>query len=412
MKHHGMNRWAVCLLGLCLAGRSGAQELAVVEESPPAYAPVADTPFAEIASCAEGPCGRPGQCWIRAEALWWWIDPTRLPPLVSTSPAGTAEDDAGVLGTPGTSIVIGNENVNDQLRIGTRLTIGGWFDAERTCGVELGFFVLEGQATQRGAAGDGAPILARPFLTPGGAQDAELVSFPDTVSGAVFVDANSNNLWGLNLDYRELFCCGGNWRIDFLSGYRFLRYDENLTIREDLAPQGDDIVPGTRIQIADSFSAQNQLHAWEFGFVGDLQHDRWSFEFLAKLGVGLNYQDMNIDGITLVTVPGFGSAANVGGLLALQSNIGHFTKSEVCLLPELGFNLGWQATDHLRFQAGYTIFWLTDIIRAAEQIDLRVNRALLPPVENPDAQPRLPTVLFKDNQLWVQGFNIGFEYRY
>ena len=45
----------------------------------------------------------PTDGWVSLEALNWWQDGMRLPPLVTTSQNGTARGDAGVLGRPTTS---------------------------------------------------------------------------------------------------------------------------------------------------------------------------------------------------------------------------------------------------------------------------------------------------------------------
>lgn len=38
--------------------------------------------------------------WVSAEYLLWWSKGNEIPPLVSSSPAGTPRADAGVIGSP------------------------------------------------------------------------------------------------------------------------------------------------------------------------------------------------------------------------------------------------------------------------------------------------------------------------
>ena len=50
----------------------------------------------------------------------WWIQGTPLPPLATSSPAGTAQASAGVAGVNGTTVLFGQRDVNDDSRNGGR----------------------------------------------------------------------------------------------------------------------------------------------------------------------------------------------------------------------------------------------------------------------------------------------------
>src|SRR5262245_25821908 len=75
---------------------------------PAACAPAACPPTVPCGECCPyvnprcpcGPCGPAGCMWVNVEYLLWWAKGSPLPPLVSTSPAGTPVTSAGVLGTP------------------------------------------------------------------------------------------------------------------------------------------------------------------------------------------------------------------------------------------------------------------------------------------------------------------------
>src|SRR5258707_15873832 len=56
-----------------------------------------------------------GQFWVEMEYLAWSVKGDRLPPLVTTSPAGTPQAQAGILGPPSTTVLFGDSSVN-----------GGW----------------------------------------------------------------------------------------------------------------------------------------------------------------------------------------------------------------------------------------------------------------------------------------------
>ena len=69
--------------------------------------------------------------WFQAEYLLWWIQGNPLPPLVTTSPEGTPQSNAGVLGAAGTGILFGDERsrwrstvrVSDLARCTTRTLV-------------------------------------------------------------------------------------------------------------------------------------------------------------------------------------------------------------------------------------------------------------------------------------------------
>src|SRR5580704_2583491 len=88
------------------------------------------------------PRAEAGGFWIAAEYLLWSTKGDKLPPLITTSPAGTPAASAGVLGAPGTSILFGNGTVGDGGRSGARLRGGYWFDPQHSAGIEAQFFAL------------------------------------------------------------------------------------------------------------------------------------------------------------------------------------------------------------------------------------------------------------------------------
>jgi hypothetical protein len=94
-----------------------------------------------LQACGIGCCGVSG-LWVRTEALLWWIQGFSVPPLVTSSPAGTNRDVAGVLGQPTTTILLGDSRLADDLRLGGRVRFGFWIDPCRTHGWEASYISL------------------------------------------------------------------------------------------------------------------------------------------------------------------------------------------------------------------------------------------------------------------------------
>ena len=69
--------------------------------------------------------------WVHSEFLAWWSKGFATPPLLTTSPAGTDASQAGVLGTPGTSVLFGGKDLSGGFRPGERITFGAWLCSRR-----------------------------------------------------------------------------------------------------------------------------------------------------------------------------------------------------------------------------------------------------------------------------------------
>ena len=81
--------------------------------------------------------------YVTAEYLSMWAKGNYLPPLVTTSPPGTPQAQAGVLPVSATtSILYGNERVNLDQRNGGRITAGYWLVDGQFFGVEGGSGIL------------------------------------------------------------------------------------------------------------------------------------------------------------------------------------------------------------------------------------------------------------------------------
>jgi hypothetical protein len=355
----------------------------------------------------------PGRFWVDGEVLLWWMKSANLPPLVTGSPPGTPIANVGVPGAPGTSVLFGGSPVNGDLRVGGRVTAGLWFDCDQTCGIEGYFFQLDTQS--QGFSGGTPGSLGRPFLDAGtGLPNAELVSFPGFLNGNVQASDRSGSLIGAGVLGRANLCCDCGYRLDALAGYRFLSLDDRVGIGENLTSidVAQTVVPlGTNILVTDSFHATNQFHGGDIGLAGELRWNAWSLGGTARIALGSTHERVDINGSTIVTVPGFAPVVNQGGLLALSSNSGSHSRDIFAVVPEARLQLGYQFGQHVRAHVGYTFLYWSNVARAGDQIDLAVNPALLPP-PLPGASPLRPAFSFHGTGMWAQGIDLGLEFRF
>ena len=356
--------------------------------------------------------------WVRAEYLLWWEQGFSTPPLVTTSPAGTAATNAGSLDTPGTVILAGNDVEGTGARSGERITLGYWLDPNRTVGVEAIYTGLGLQSWQYAFDGGTTPILARPFyrLEPTfTGQDAELVAYPNVLQGGIQV-SGSTQLQSVEVLWRNLLLRTSNDRINFIAGWRFNRLDDSLLIQDSKTTLSvsSGVPVGTNLQEYDLFKTQNQFNGAEIGIVGAIERCRWSLELSMKMALGCNSTRVEIGGQTTSTTPVAGGNPTVTtrqtGLLAQQTNIGVYDSNEFAVVPELGATLTYRLTRRLRASVGYTFMYWDNVSRPGDQIDTNLNLTQLSSTGLSGAPAPKFTRVATD--FWAQGINLGLEYRF
>lgn len=356
--------------------------------------------------------------WMSAEYLMWFTRAQSIPPLVTTSPAGTATVNTGVLGAGTTSVLFGD--IPNHTHSGARFTVGAALPCFENVGVEATYFFLGRQTNDATFSSNGNPQISRPIfnaitMLPG--SEIVAINNPDRlVTGSVSVHDYSS-LWGMEANVRARLCCGPNYWLDLLAGYRYLSLSEGITITENL--QNFDPItrlPAGNFLVQDSFATRNTFNGLQLGL--DYETRFWHRMFLGitgKVAVGDVYQTININGSTAFSNFGVPAATFPGGLYALPgTNIGHYSQHRFGVLPEIGFKLGIDVTDHLRLFVGYDFMYLNSVVRPGTQIDQNVNPNFQPSAvgPGPGGGPRVPAVLFRTSDYWAQGLTFGLQYRY
>ncbi len=408
-----------CVLCLATAGAAEPPYLGMDAYDDPAPIFVSSSEYLEdLAPLPPGDelvyVGGPSNCgWVRGEYLLWWTDGMRTPPLVTTSPNNTVQAAAGVLDQETTTLFGGD--LLTASRSGGRIRFGRWLGQGRCLGVEGEYFALGDINDNFVGNSTGDPILARPFFNAlTSAEDSELIAFPGVVGGTVTANAQGSlqsagvrMLWNLCQSGAPINLCSVERcesRLDLLLGYRFLRLDESLQMREQLTSQLTSD-PGT-FDITDSFATQNRFHGGEVGVSRTEGYRRWTLDMLAKIAFGNVHQSVSINGNTVID-DGTGAQAFSGGLLAQRTNIGNYSRDRFALIPELGVTIGYQLTPCWQANFGYSLIYWDRTVRAGEQIDRTVNPNLLPPEVDPFSGPLRPAFAFQENSFWAQGMSFG-----
>jgi hypothetical protein len=366
-------------------------------------------------SCTDGTGGDPGRrhCWDlwgSAEVLLWWMKGTDLPPIVGTSPAGTIHDDAAVVGTAGYQTLYGGDISGRDLQAGGRITLGTWLDGTHNAGIGVRFYALDGTSEHFDRATDGSTILGRPFYNVGlGREDALLIGFPGEVTGNVHAKF-TNNLMGTDAYFRIMLERSRLRRLDVISGYQFLRMDDDLRVSSTSdVIDPNSLIFGARINVFDRFRGTNEFHGAVVGLQGVMGRGNWSLTTLGKVGLGNNHQQVIIEGSRDTSFPPGPVTTTSGGLLAQPSNIGIHTRDRFCFIPELTCNLAYHITPTFSAHVGYNIIWMSDVVVSGDQIDRRVNLSQVP---GPVVGPNLPRFQFASRDFWVQGINLGVNWNF
>ncbi len=410
-------------------------------------------------TCGCGSCAR-GQgagYYVRAEVIEWWTNGTRLPVLLTGSedPQGT-----GALDDRDTTIMWGDTRVNNRARTGFRVDVGYWFDACHHCGWEVDYFDLGLQPTRTSVESNGETVLARPFYDVLGLdQSSELIAY-DGLSLGNFHARSTHYFHSVGSRFRRTLLsytkrpsrggCGAScatgcgdeclieegstlrgqggsafvrrshipvrtgtaFRVDGVIGYRRYRMSDNLGINESIFVTGDGALApvGTHYELNERFETSNTFHGGEVGLAARVDKGCWSIEVLAKLALGNNHQRVLIDGQTVVTMPDRNPATYSGGLLALPTNTGLYTRDQFALIPQFSFEVGYQLTDCLRVHCGYDFLYWQDIVGAGDQIDLCVNSSQQ--VWGQLTGEARPSFEWQESYFWAQGIRAGGELKF
>jgi len=377
----------------------------------------------------EGPCGSGyAPCWgrgdpswqplfqgpveVRAEYLMWWGKGDPVPPLMTTSPADTPRDAAGLLTTSGTQILFGDSGLNRTMHSGGRFTLDFWSCPYCCSAIEASYFFLGTQSDIFRNSSQGTPILARPFFNvQDDRPDAGLIAFPGVQTGSITA-VSSSSFQGTEILLRRNLVRQPGSKVDVLVGYRYLRLKDDLRMDEFetfIDPQSV-IQVGSTLAITDSFDTLNQFHGVDLGIDAQWRRCCWSLDLVAKLALGNTNSHVSIGGTTTATVPDTAPVVSQGGFLAQQTNSGQFSRNWFSMVPELGATIGYDLDCRRRITVGYSLVYWSKVARPGDQIDLNLNPAQFPA---PQASTgRGPEFRFATTDFWAQGLNLGLDIRF
>lgn len=427
----GKGSMAVLLIGCWL----GASAVAVAQPVPPAPAapmqlppmppPVGPPglvppwcgPACPPPPAPENPCCDQDSCCapkptlfhFEAEYLLWFTTRQKLGPLVTSGPLG--DPIPGALGQQHTTILVGGETGDRNVHNGIRLSAGLGLDHAEEFSLLGSFFWLQQTAGLHVVGGNGDPadpVVARPFNDViAHVQNADPVIVPGVASGFIRVDT-PRNLYGADVNLRYHYRYEQDTRLVFMLGARYLALDEGLNITEqsrDLPGLG---APGNLYSLGEHWRTRNRFYGGQVGSEYSFRVGPLTLDLTGKLALGPTKRALDTNSGIRIDEPNSMVTVNANNALYISPlNAGHFSRTSLAFVPEAMFKVNYDFNDHIRLTAGYSVLYISDVIRPGDQVDQNVvvqpvgAPALIPP---PAALPRLHSGSF-----WAHGLDAGLR---
>jgi len=355
--------------------------------------------------------GGKSDTYAQVEYLLWSLPGADTPRLLTSNPAGTPLGSIADPSDPSTQTLLGGSKLGDWAHSGVRLRVGRFFDDGLLSRWELsGWNLFERSDDSLFESTGGDPILARPFThATSGLPDAQVLSLAGFADGSLR-SGYDRRLFGI--EPLAFFCLSGNGceSLEAFTGYRYLHYQDELrlTERARLAPGGV-IAPGTELLVEDTFSATNDYHLLPLGLHHVRRNGDWRVSARGSVSLGFVNQEVRIRGRTTSSVGGVVDSVDPGGFLALPSNIGTYDRTEFVFVPELNLQLHRALGKRVWANVGYTLLYLSDVVRAPAQIDTTIDPVQLPPAIGTGTRPAFA---FNSGGELLHGLNAGLEWRY
>ncbi len=370
---------------------------------------------------AKEPSSPSNQCskrvWIDGEYLYWWIkDSPETVPLIITGPL--AEDQL-LLGEAGTSILMGNDEINNGARSGFKVSAGSWINSNQTIGIEGDYVFLSNRTNTQTVISNGeigSLRLSIPFFdVVTNSEDSGTLALPENYKAkAVLKVTNSMQDAELNGTFKLLQHCKG-YNLNIFTGFLWWNFKEKLNFHTDsplLTP------PNNVFYSNDMFRTHNNFYGGQIGFSGNCLWKNFSFMTRAQVALGGMVGDLKIKGKFVTNqFDDFGSVQIFpAGYFAMPTNSGSFSRTNFSIIPQVRAEIGYSIFKWLNINLGYTFLYATEVFWASNQIDRNINPSQSPvltitPSDTLEGESR-PKPLFKTNSFWSQGINAGLSFKY
>jgi hypothetical protein len=361
--------------------------------------------------------------WVDAGYLIWWFQGMPVPPLVTTGPLATPPTTlSGILGQNDTVAVVGNGRLEEPIHQGGRVSIGTWIGYDHNVAAEGGFFGLFQKTRTDIATSDigGNPLLARPVIDERSGQETVLfVSAPNAFAAPNGITVTSKtSLMGAEGNLLYVPQVWENPYVNLLGGFRWLQLDEHLDITQESSVLQSGVgffktVPMTALNtfdIGDHFHTRNDFYGPQVGVRWGCCWCGFAVSIEGKVALGVMREQVQITGRSTVTSPLGQTLSAPGGVFALPSNIGDFSRNQFSAVPGVDATITYEISPQWHVLVGYSCLCATEVVRPGGQIDRTIDRTQLPtsqgfdPAASNQTRPAFP---FHGESFWAQGLTLG-----
>lgn len=330
--------------------------------------------------------GGPGPyCWwLSAEYLLGYTTSTDLPPLVTGGPVASG----GALGLPGTRVLFGGRQDFDGVS-GIQAGGGVWLDPCRAYGLEWSGFYLPRQESRGTFTAAPGELLARPFFdTALNRENSRLIAAPGFFTGRVEA-VYASEFWGAEIGGLLRVVETPTFVLEQLYQFRFYTLDESVRTDDTSTALGGGVVafnglafpaPAT-VSVTDYYSVTNHWYGGSAGLRLIWTPGRWEVRATGRLGVGTSQQTLTVAGGTELTTPA-GTASTGPGFYSSAVTRGRVTENRLSFAPDVQVRVGYRVTDWLMVTAGYQYLYISEVARAGDQIDRRLDPGRIPSSQN------------------------------
>lgn len=389
---------------------------------PPQEAP----PWAQLYSNC-GPCW-----WVDGEWLNWRFKNMFVPgPLLTTGlETNPPQAGFGVIGRPGTQVLLNNLSIDNGRANGGRATIGGWIEPYRAPGAqawgfEASIFAL-GRVTSRfdaDASALGSPLLARPVVDATTGQNTALVvTAPGLFGGGpgAFHYESSTELWGAEANLFRPLIGKCHFLLGALVGFRYLNLEESFDVSSTTTTalgngvtffNGIPVRMPDGITVNDDFETRNNFYGGQVGLQATYRYNAFSITGVGKLGMGDMHEAVIVNGQTTLLQGGQPIMSTPGGLYALGTNSGGHSRDAFALVPEGKVTLSYQVFENVALNVGYSFLYINNVVRPGDHIDNVINQTQLPSSQTfgPLMGPARPAIDLHESSFWAQGVSAGLS---
>jgi hypothetical protein len=358
--------------------------------------------------------------------LWWQRLAPIAAPLATTTTPGVPPGPGQVVGainTPGTVVLSPGSISSNSPQSGVRLTVGLWVDNDTSYGVELGGFLFQTNAGSWNATSNlGAPPLFIPFFAqlgfnaPGGVAPFQAaLPFSGPALNSIIAAVDNTRLWGLELNGVYNLSNDDGMSVVLLGGLRFLELSDNLTI------QYSTLNPNTQAFgiMGDHFNTRNQFWGINFGARAEACFGQLDARVTGEIAVGYVHESVEADGLSRFlgnTIPtGFAAGQLIqypAGVFAQGLQLGRRIQDPFAVVPQLGLQVGYNVSSNVRVYAGYDILYVSDVVRAGDQLDRRMALPTAGALGVNGIITVPPVAGFNHTDFWAQGFTFGASFKF